>query len=206
MKTRFLALSILLSAGLPVAALVFGQAAAAQTALRAEIQNLRQLVVVSPPAPRDAKGSPVYCDTVGLSLLLAHSEEKAEPIIVHSIRVQVADVDPSSLPLSGICKVDRFSSNPHGIIEKNVYFFRIDESAVTGRYLKDANSAERIDQDNILEYGGTRKAIVLTRGEAPIAFDISFQNSARTAKQVTFTIDYDDRGERKIITRPFVLR
>jgi hypothetical protein len=146
--------------------LVLPEVALSQATFRAEVQNLHQAIALVGDFPHTAAGEKVFCDTVNFSLLLAPADAPAASITINSITVKVEDLKPSQTPVTGSCKIDRFSSQPHGIIDRNVYFFRIDDGKVVGRFVRDASGAEQVDASNILQFGNSRKAVSLTRGRS----------------------------------------
>ncbi|MGA4278372.1 esterase/lipase family protein [Ralstonia nicotianae] len=176
-----------------------------EVGLRAEVQNIRQLIGIRGAQPTTQGKEPIFCDSMKLSLVLASSARGKSPILINSIRVNSAPLEGAQLPAGAQCKVDRFSSQPHGIIERNTYLIQVDEASVRGKFLKDAVNSVPVDSQNVLIAGAVARAISLRPGEEPVGLDFYLQSTSKQPQQITFTIDYDEGGERKLTTDRVIL-
>jgi hypothetical protein len=178
---------------------------AAATGLRAEIQDIVQAIGLRGEPPRTLANERVYCDSLKLTLLVAHDGRSAAPILINSIAVNARAVEKASIATGSHCDVDRFSSQPHGIIEKNTFFFTLSDGAVKSRFLRDAATAIPVDQKNLLSSPSISRAIALTPNEQPVVFDAIVQSFATQPQALTFTIAYDHDGARMLTTKPIVV-
>ena len=173
--------------------------------LRAEIQNATQTIGLKGAAPSTTLNEPVFCDTFRLNLVLAHDGRSKTPVLINSIALNVSPVDVSQLAKGAVCQVDRLSSQPHGIVEKNVFLVTLTDTGVNGRFLKNASDAVRVDSRNILVAPGASRAISLKPDEEPTSLDVLVQSLSRQARALSFTITYDYNGEKTITTKRLVV-
>lgn len=173
--------------------------------LRAEIQNATQLIGLRESQPQTQIKEPIYCDSMKLSLVLANPEKAGAPVLINAIGVEVTPLDAAQVVPGLQCKVDRFDSHPHGIVERNTYMMQIVDAGVRGKLLKDATTSVPVQSQNILVAGANTRAISLRPGEEPVGLDFQLQSTARQPQQITFTISYDQDGEKKLTTRRVLL-
>ena len=177
----------------------------ADIGLRAELENVQQVIALQTKPPETLKGEPVFCDSMKLSLVLAHTGRPKAPILINSITVNSSPLDVNQLQSGASCKVDELSSVPHGIIEKNVFSIDLGDRKVIGRYIKDANTAVAVEAANLLASRLATRAITLKPDEEPVGLDILVRSVAKEPRVLTFTISYDQDGERRITTRRLVV-
>ena len=177
----------------------------ARAVLRVDIQNVAQLIGLRGAAPKTIRSEPVYCDSMKLTLVLANPSTARSPVLVNNIRIDSAPVTSDQIGQGEQCKVDRFSSRPHGIVERNTYLMQVDDSTVRGKFLKDANNSVQVAATNVLSIGAVPRAISLRPGEEPVGLDFYFQASSKEPRQVTFTVSFDQDGEHKLTTQRVVL-
>jgi hypothetical protein len=173
--------------------------------LRAEIQNATQAIGVRGAAPRTVSNEPVFCDSLRLTLLLAHDGQSSAPIVISSIAVNASPLDGAQIAAGAACNVDRFSSQPHGIVEKETFFITVGDGSVKTRFMKDAASAVRVDDRNLLVSPTATRAITLKANEEPVGVDIIVHSLALRAQALTFTIAYDHNGARTFTTRRLLI-
>jgi len=179
--------------------------AARRDALRADIQNMKQLIDMREPQPQSQSKEPIFCDSMKFSLVLANPEASKTAILINSIGVEAATVDPAQVPADAQCKVDRFASHPHGIVERNTYMMQVEEAGVKGKLLMDSATSVSVQSQNILTAGTKTRAISLRPGEEPVGLDFYLQSTAKRPQQITFTISYDQGGEKKLKTQRILL-
>jgi pimeloyl-ACP methyl ester carboxylesterase len=80
--------------------------------LRVELQNIQQAVKSIGQLPRTAANEDVYCDTVGLSLIIGHKALSKTPILINSIAIDAKPFDPNQIKTGERCKIDSLSSRP----------------------------------------------------------------------------------------------
>jgi pimeloyl-ACP methyl ester carboxylesterase len=173
--------------------------------LRADIQNARQLIELREPQPQSESKEPIFCDSMKFSLVIANPEASKMPVLINSIGVEATPLDAKQVPAGAQCKVDRFASRPHGIVERNTYMMQVEEAGIRGRLLKDSANAMSVQIENILVAGATTRAISLRPGEEPVGLDFYLQSTAKQPQQITFTISYDQGGEKKLKTHRILL-
>lgn len=181
------------------------QGSMSRDGLRVEVQNARQLIGLNGEAPRTTRSETVFCDSMKLTLVLANPTKAKSPVLINSISVESAPMDADQIAQMSPCKVDRFSSRPHGIVERNTYMLQVDDSAVRGKYLKDASNSVPITPANVLAIGSAAKAIALRPGEEPFGLDFYLQSGSKEPRQVTFIVSFDQDGEKKLATHRVVL-
>jgi hypothetical protein len=175
-----------------------GRIGAPGKGLRAEIQNPTQDKRLIGPQPRTTSNKPVFCESLKLNLVLAPSAASIAPVLINSI---VLDVEPiTHLDWKGTCALDKLASRPHGIQEKNVFLFTLEDNEVVGRLIKDENTALSVGQDNLLQAGDTSRAITLKPNEEPVAFDVYIHSKSDTPRQLRFRINYDYNGAATAVT------
>jgi hypothetical protein len=168
--------------------------------LRAEIRNVVQAIGLQGAPPRTATNERLYCDSLRLTLILAHDGQSSVPVSIDAIAVNAAAVAPAALGSGATCRVDRFSSQPHGIVEKNVFFVTLGDGAVRTRFLQDSTVAVRVDENNILTAPTRARAITLKPNEEPVSLDVIVQSLATEPRSLTFTISYDHDGAQTLTT------
>src|SRR4051794_32044515 len=97
--------------------------------LRAELENLQQArTSIGEPLRLDAEQ--VFCGSVRLTLVLAHEAAIKSPLLINSIAVKSLAVPTSDLAPGSRCRVDKLSSHPHGITERNTFNLNITDIGV----------------------------------------------------------------------------
>jgi hypothetical protein len=175
--------------------------------LRLQIEHLSQgIQLLSGQQPR-WKGEPVFCDTVKLSLVVAHNGEGKQPVLVNDIGVSAERIAAETASNGVDCAVDTLSSKPFGIQERNAYFLDIAESGRSGRFIESARpgSAFKINPDNLLQRSDRTVDISLVPNETPIGYDIFVEAQAPGLYRVWFTSNYDASGPRTAKTGSFLL-
>lgn len=173
------------------------------TGLRSEIQNVTQLRQPIGPALK-TDGQRVFCDSVRLTLLFAHSKQSDIPLRISSVSPHVESIADASLNRTG-CAIDPLSSRPYGIVESETYVLTSFDDGVKAKYIKNMNSAFAVRSDNILRSEAGTKAITLKPGEEPVAFDVLVEAKAAFPQRIWFSIEYDEDGPRVLTTRPIIL-
>jgi hypothetical protein len=175
--------------------------------LRLQIERLSQgIQLLSGQQPR-WKGEPVFCDTVKLSLVVAHNGEGKQPVLVNDIGVAAERIAAETAASGVDCAVDTLSSKPFGIQERNAYLLDISESGRSGRFIESARpgAAFKINPNNLLERSDRTIEISLVPNETPIGYDIYVEAQSPGLYRVWFTSNYDASGPRTTKTGSFLL-
>jgi hypothetical protein len=173
--------------------------------LRAEIENAKQAIDILGTPPKTMDGDPVFCDSMKLSLVLAHTGKSKVPILINSIAINSSSLTSNQLQSGTVCKIDKLSSVPHGIIEKNIFAIKLEDKNILSHYIKDASNAIEVDSNNILASKLAARAISLKEAEEPVGLDIMIHSFAEEPRELTFKINYDQNGEKSITTKPVII-
>ncbi|TIX91117.1 hypothetical protein [Rhizobium sp. P44RR-XXIV] len=175
--------------------------------IRVAVENPRQAVKLIGPQP-EYSGSPLFCDTVALSLLLTHSQTGDRPISVNGIEMVQEDIpqeSPSS-PFSS-CDVDPLGDRPYGIGERKVFLMMLAPTGSSGRYIEGTKDTEAwgVSPKNLLSGVGHSRVITLEKNEAPVVFEIFVTSQLKRASKVYFRVSFDAGSERSVVTMPVQL-
>jgi hypothetical protein len=175
--------------------------------LRFEAQNVSQAIDLVSDAPRIVNSEHVFCDTVKLTLLLAHNGKGKRPLLVNTIALKVESLQPQGPQNNVDCTVDTLSSRPFGIVLKNTYILTITAAGNSGRFIKSAlpDAAHVVSPNNILDIAGKKQLITLKPDEEPIAYDVVVEAKTKGFYRVWFSTDYDADGMQTSTTKSFII-
>lgn len=179
-------------------------AARQQHMLRMEAQGMKQIRKSVDKQP-ELQGQPVFCDSMRLTLLLAHSQRGNTPVRVNAISVRSEPVRDAASLKPGACAIDRLSSRPYGIVETDTFHVTSSENGVRARLIKNATTIFDVSAENLLRSATGVRAITLKPGEEPVAFEIMLETKAKSPQRIWFSADYDEDGQRTLSTTPIVV-
>jgi len=172
--------------------------------LRMETEGLKQVRTLIGEQPK-LNGKPVYCDSVVLSLVLAHTQSANTPIQVNSITVHSEALKDTGSLKPGACEVDRLSSHPHGIRDIDTVVLTAEDDGVRAKYIKTATSAFEVNPNNILDLPSTSRSVTLRPGEEPFGLRIIVEDNANVPQRIWFSVDYDANGPQTTISEPLLI-
>jgi hypothetical protein len=178
--------------------------------LRAEIENPIQAVGLVGNSQPTVNGQPVFCDTVRLSLILAHNQHGTTPIAINSISLKVEPLNPSdsNSQKSVDFDVDVLALHPYGVAERKTFVFMADSQNIAGRYIEslERDGSWTVDSNNILTGGKKDLAITLKPGEEPLGFNICIQSKIAKLSRAWFSINYDAGGMKHLDTNAILIQ
>jgi pimeloyl-ACP methyl ester carboxylesterase len=172
--------------------------------LRFEVQDIKQVketIGISPTMD----GRRVYCDSVRLTLLLAHNQQGTTPIRVNSLAVTAAPLELANTSQLQRCVIDPLSARPYGIVESNAFLIALTDQGLTAKYLKSARDISEVSTTNLLRSSDVARAVTLKPGEEPVGFDVLVQSKAKPPMAVVFSVHYDENGARVLSTAPLII-
>ncbi len=178
--------------------------------LRAEIENPVQAVGLVGNLQPMVNGQPVFCDTVKLSLILAHSHHGTTPIAINSISLRTEPLTPEATGAQKTVdfEVDALSLRPYGIAERKAFIFMANNQNIIGRYIEslEKDGSWPVDANNILTGEKRDLALTLKPGEEPLGFNISIQSKIPKLSRVWFSINYDAGGAKHLDTNSILIQ
>jgi hypothetical protein len=90
-------------------------------------------------------------------------------------------------------------------VESNVYSIHVKDNAVIARLIKDKTQGWSVSDRNLLERQGSQSRISLKHDEEPVGLGMLIQSSSSQPQAISFTLVYDQGGQRQMVTKRFLL-